>query len=1337
MQADYLVWVVNSETAALWVWNETTEGWDLSLWLTAEQYQWNNGITDLYLPFDLLGISDPATNSLALMAAASEEDALRLWSAMPDRNLLNSVLAVNPLAGVQAAAQRDFVLTNFYRFPSLGPLLCPYTLSLLEPPTSQSFVDSDLRVELTVEPLGTTYALFGDDLFWQWETLFQESGPKSQQFTFLDNNHPPVGQDDVITYTLRVSNRGTSEALDVVAVVLAYSALSLQGGNRVDEGYVEYQQLDVGSVAPGDTVTVTFNGVVEVESNWRYDRCVNVDGLPAEVCRQLLRWAILDGLVFDARTPFSGTTGIATEPPLEWVWADHDVDIDPPQPVGIEAPRLVVGPGANTVRGYASDPSGVPLVEVEVRDGLGGVTTLNCPDATPYNGQWTCEWNVTGGDGDEFELRARATDRFGHVSEWTIPCHIVVVDATPPTVTLDDEARAAVDGQLIGPDGELLTGLVSDTHSSVAVQVCREVDEETICESAATMLSTQAPTDTAHLYDDVPTEPIAITGAITDVITATTYCGGGEITRTFAVADAFIIGDVDLGFNATHPAREEIVAELVSPAGTHALVIAPSGTTYGFANYDVWLDDAATGPLHAPIQDDPTEPYFDRPAQPFSLLSAFIGEASQGVWQLDICDLNPSVNEGTYDRSRLSLTPQSAALSTAGTWNYALPLIEGADGLSITLNIYGLDSVGNRTPEPISLTYQLDVVPPALTTTVVITIMYELSPTLVLAGQVSDGGGMDEVYVRVDPPEATSYRGLGDRSGGDWSYTLRPDVPGTYTIWPEAHDLAGNVTTAGPFEVQIPCTPADLTTALVSAETAVGASSPISLTARVSQNGGDEVPAGLPVAFYLDGAFIGTAATSGTLNAGEWEELTITWDADFAGDYELTIVTNDNGTGASPLILCEAPPETQQTVSILDVPLIESWNLMSAYVNPFNTDTNIVQLPISGTYVVIQGFDGGAQSYYPDLPPAVNTLKDMDAEHGYWVKANAGISPTLRIVGEKFAEDQAIELDAGWNLVSYLPRASLLVTEALQSIDGQYTVVLGFDQGALSYYPYIDPGFNTLHEMEPLFGYWIRMTQAGTLQYLTTGGGQILDIGYSRSPTADTQYLISNMREAERAAGVNPTSTWVNFYGTARWEDGIPLPVGATVLALDPDGVVCGATVVTQEGQYGLLACYGDDPDTPEDEGAQPGDTIQLVVEGEVVGRGMWKAHGDCQWTPLGKVDMLQLYLPIIFKGYAPGIESPTPMVTVTVTSTLTPTPTASGTPPTPTGTLTPTPTASGTPPTPTGTPTPTPTATGTLPTPTGTPTPTPTATGTPPTPIDTQRATWRLYLPLAGNGNR
>ena len=114
---------------------------------------------------------------------------------------------------------------------------------------------------------------------------------------------------------------------------------------------------------------------------------------------------------------------------------------------------------------------------------------------------------------------------------------------------------------------------------------------------------------------------------------------------------------------------------------------------------------------------------------------------------------------------------------------------------------------------------------------------------------------------------------------------------------------------------------------------------------------------------------------------------------------------------------------------------------------------------------------------------------------------------------------------------------------------------------------------------------------------------------------------------------MTPTHTWVNFYGSAYLPDGTPLPVETTVRALDPDGVVCGATVIHTARQYGLLACYGDDPTTSEDEGAQPGDTIQLVVDGQVLGVGTWTARGDRQWRPLGKADLWQVYLPLIRKG--------------------------------------------------------------------------------------------------------
>jgi len=70
--------------------------------------------------------------------------------------------------------------------------------------------------------------------------------------------------------------------------------------------------------------------------------------------------------------------------------------------------------------------------------------------------------------------------------------------------------------------------------------------------------------------------------------------------------------------------------------------------------------------------------------------------------------------------------------------------------------------------------------------------------------------------------------------------------------------------------------------------------------------------------------------------------------------------------------------------------VVEDWNLGSLFANPFNSGVSVVQIPIAGQYVVIQGFDQGGPSYYPDLPPGLNTLEQMDAEHGARTRITAG-----------------------------------------------------------------------------------------------------------------------------------------------------------------------------------------------------------------------------------------------------------------------------------------------------------------------------------------------------------
>lgn len=174
-----------------------------------------------------------------------------------------------------------------------------------------------------------------------------------------------------------------------------------------------------------------------------------------------------------------------------------------------------------------------------------------------------------------------------------------------------------------------------------------------------------------------------------------------------------------------------------------------------------------------------------------------------------------------------------------------------------------------------------------------------------------------------------------------------------------------------------------------------------------------------------------------------------------------------------------APASASGTTALIE--LRSGWNLISFQVMPTNPDPTAVLSSIAGLFSVVLSYDRGGLSYYPGIPSSMNTLRAMNAYHGYWIKMN---SPgTLAVSGDRLAENQAISLYTGWNLISYLPRGAQDVAAALASISGQFSVVLGYDQGALSYYPSLPPELNTLRYLDLNRGYWIKMANTGTLVY--------------------------------------------------------------------------------------------------------------------------------------------------------------------------------------------------------------------------------------------------------------
>ncbi len=608
---------------------------------------------------------------------------------------------------------------------------------------------------------------------------------------------------------------------------------------------------------------------------------------------------------------------------------------------------------------------------------------------------------------------------------------------------------------------------------------------------------------------------------------------------------------------------------------------------------------------------------------------------------------------------------QSSLVFTTA-WSYDVAREGAQDHVRRTIAVTASDRLGNRMPAPLALDVWVDNVSPVLTVTTVISPAHMGAPVDVLRGTVSDGSSQARVTVRLQSPNGEWSRHLASRDGDAWWFNLDAGVPGPYTMWVDAEDMGGNRTTAGPFAVAATCLSAGLEVISVSSEPAVAPPGLLTLSALVHNVGSDAVPAGMPVGFYAGSERIGDALITQSLGAAAAAVVTTNWAVPGAGDYDVRVVLDDADTGLPTLLamqgaipLCNTPATTHTVISVHDVPLYPSWNLISPPVEPFVTDIEVVQRPIDGTYDAILGYEQGLRTYQPGRPPEENTLRYMDASHGYWVREAAAPTQqpvdaqeeepaaTLRLVGQAVAADKPLSLAAGWNLVGYLPHQTLPVTDALSSIGGGYAAVLGFEGTGLTYYPDLPAGFNTLFEMAPVGGYWLRASRAITLQYpaapiTTTASAWIAP---ETVPTPAERLVL--IRQAEQGAGVRPTYEWKNFFGEVALPDGSPVPTGTVVLAQDPQGVVCGATVVVDPGRYGLLACYRDDPFTAGDEGAVPGDTIRLVVstdgihsDGQEIGAGIWTAHGDRQPVPSQPV-----YMPLVLIGVAPEHDIWLPLV--------------------------------------------------------------------------------------------
>ena len=254
--------------------------------------------------------------------------------------------------------------------------------------------------------------------------------------------------------------------------------------------------------------------------------------------------------------------------------------------------------------------------------------------------------------------------------------------------------------------------------------------------------------------------------------------------------------------------------------------------------------------------------------------------------------------------------------------------------------------------------------------------------------------------------------------------------------------------------------------------------------------------------------------------------------------------------------------------SIQEILLPQGWSLFSTYINPEEPNISNVFSSIVDNITIVKDYLGNV--YWPSV--GINSIGNITQGQGYYVKSDT--QETLIIEGQQIDSDYPINLPTGWSIIGYLHSQPNDVIDMMSTIKN---MVIMKDYLGNVYWPAV--GINSIGNLTPGYGYYIKTTAAGVFSYPDMINGRFM--------FGDDAFVSMNY-ESPINTGNNmtlgiPSDIWQNE----------PI-LGDEIAVYDENDMLVG--VGPYRSEFSAITIWGDDELTNEKDGLYNGEKFVLKL---------------------------------------------------------------------------------------------------------------------------------------------